>query len=365
MTYIARSLTLAGLLTFSLSVLHSDPARADANSATHTKPALTVELTSPNQKNWPRTISANGAIKAWQEAAVSSEVGGLRISKLLVDVGSEVHRGQELAQLDDAPVQAELKQREATVAQMQAGLREADSNANRATKLSGSGAMSDQQAQKYLIDKDTAKANLDAAEADVERTKIRLANTRILAPDDGVIISRNADLGTVVGAGTLLFRMVRQNRLEWRAEVTAGQMQMLKPGMVATVTLSDGQQIMGKVRMLGPDLNETTRMGLAYIDLPQNSPAKAGMYAGGEIQLGDTPALVLPQAAVVLRDGFSYVFVLEGKDHVRQQQITVGRQRNGFVEVLQGLTPKDRVVITGAAFLNDGDKVEIAGAKPQ
>ncbi len=148
---------------------------------------------------------ANGAINPWQEAIIASEISGLRITDVLTDVGDEVKKGQELVKLSQAAVQAD-------VAQKQASLAEARANADRARRLKSSGAIPAQQIDQYLTGEAIAQAALDAQQ-------IRLAQTRILAPDDGIITTRTATLGAVVQTGTELFRMVRQHKLEWRAEV--------------------------------------------------------------------------------------------------------------------------------------------------
>ncbi|WML86196.1 efflux RND transporter periplasmic adaptor subunit [Thiothrix subterranea] len=180
-------------------------AAENAKPAPAANPALAVSVTSPIAQDWGTTIMANGAINPWQEAIIASEISGLRITDVLTDVGDEVKKGQELVKLSQAAVQAD-------VAQKQASLAEARANADRARRLKSSGAIPAQQIDQYLTGEAIAQAALDAQQ-------IRLAQTRILAPDDGIITTRTATLGAVVQTGTELFRMVRQHKLEWRAEV--------------------------------------------------------------------------------------------------------------------------------------------------
>ena len=193
----------------------------DAPGKTASRPALAVTLISPIVADWPRVIEAGGGLYAWQEAVIAAETGGLRVVDLAVDVGDLVVRGQELARLSQETVAAELAQEEAKVAQVRASLAEARANADRARTVKDRGAMSDQQSTQYLIAEEAAKANLAAAEAALAMQRIRQGQTRILAVDDGVVSARTATLGMVVQTGTELFRLVRQGRTEWRAEVTA------------------------------------------------------------------------------------------------------------------------------------------------
>lgn len=330
-----------------------DPAPPAARSA------LTVNLISPLRENWPQVIEASGGLFAWQEGVIAAETGGLRVVEVAVDVGDQVRRGQVLARLEPQTVKAELAQQEAKVAQGRAALAEAQANGDRARNVKDKGAMSDQQITQYLIAEQVAKANLAAAEAALEMQRIRLSQTQVLAVDDGVIAARGATLGTVVQPGTELFRLVRQGRVEWRAEVTAEQLARVKPGQEARLRLPGGEEVAGSVRIPSPTLDERTRFGLAYVDLPVASPARAGMFARGRILVGTSPAVSLPEAAVVLRDGSSFVFEVQAGDRVAQRKVHTGRRDQGRVEILSGLEAEARIVASGGAFLNDGDQVRV------
>ena len=323
------------------------------------RPALAVTLVAPVATDWPRLIEASGGLYAWQEGVIAAETGGMRVVEVAVDVGDKVRRGQVLARLNDSTVKAEVAQQQARVAQIRAALAEALANGERARNVKNKGAMSEQQINQYLIAEEAAKANLAAAEAALEMERIRLDQTRVLAVDDGVISVRSATLGTVVQAGTELFRMVRQGRVEWRAELTAEQLAQIRPGQEARVRLPGGGIVTGKVRIQSPSLDANTRYGLVYVELPTDSPARPGMFAQGEIRIGASQALTLPESAVVLRDGSSFVFEVLTGDRVAQRKVETGRRGNGRVEVLSGLDTAARVVESGGAFLNDGDLVRV------
>jgi len=338
----------------------------DKATGSELKATLAVETVQPTEENWPMTITVNGAITAWQEAQVSAEIGGLRIKQVLVDVGSQVKRGQDLVLLEDEAVAADLRKQEATVASAQASLAEAKSNADRAREIKDSGAMSSQQINQYVIAEQTAQANVALALAELENQKIRLRQTHVTAADDGVISSRTANLGNVVSAGTELFRLVRQGRVEWRAEVDAQQLTQIKKGQKAQIILPDHQQVLGTVRMTAPTVDAATRNAIVYVDMP-NTHAKAGMYAQGSIDVGSKTAIVVPQGAVVLRDGRAYLFaVKEAKvaekgtvSQVEKISVTTGRRQGDWVEIKEGLNGTPTIVKTGGAFLNDGDLVNV------
>jgi multidrug efflux pump subunit AcrA (membrane-fusion protein) len=117
--------------------------------------------------------------------------------------------------------------------------------------------------------------------------------------------------------------------------------------------------------MVAPTVDPQTLNGLVYVDLPVSETGntlRAGTFARGEFALGKAPALVLPQSAVLLRDGFSYVFRREDKDRVAQTKVAIGRRAGDQIEITGGLEPNAQVVASGAGFLADGDIVRVVNA---
>jgi len=371
-----RSLTLVGLLTSaallatSLGGCDSKPDGASASPAANSttasavKPALTVTLATPQRAELPLTVAANGSIAAWQEAIVGAETPGLRLAEVRANVGDTVKRGQVLATFAADVPQSDLAQARAAVAEAEATLAEASANARRARDLQASGALSEQQINQFLTAERTAEARLQAQRALFNTTTLRLSQTQVLAPDDGIISARLATVGAVVGAGEELFRLIRQGRLEWRAEVPASDLARLAQGMAVEVMASGGQSVVGKLRTVAPTVDASTRNGLVYVDLPQPGTARAGMFARGEFQVGASSALTLPQSAVLLRDGFSYVFQVGVDSTVRQLKVEVGRRVGESIEVVSGLDAAARVVASGGSFLGDGDTVRVVDAPP-
>ena len=329
------------------------------------KPALTVTTTTPLSETLPQRLAANGNIAAWQEASVGTEANGLRLVEVRVNVGDDVKRGQVLATFASATVEADAAQIRAAVAEAEAALAEAAANAQRARDLAASGALSKQQIEQYLTAERTAQARLEAQRAAATAQQLRLAQTRVVAPDDGVISARSATVGAVLPAGQELFRLIRRGRLEWRAEVPADDLARLKPGLPATLHLPGGAAVAGKLRMLAPTIDAQTRNGIAYVDLAAAPAARAGMFARGEFELGSTPALTLPQSAVQLRDGFSYVLRVGADSKVTQTKVATGRRIGERIEITGGLDAAARVVAAGGGFLVDGDTVRIAEAAAQ
>lgn len=358
------SLTLgaAGVLALMLLAEASDaqtPAAANGASAP-AKAALTVSVVQPASTQVPAVLSANGNITAWQEALIGAEVNGLRLAELKADVGDRVRRGQVLATFQAETVRAELQQSQAALAEAEATAAEAIANADRARSLKDSGALSAQQIQQYLTAELTARARAASAKANAQAAQLRLNQTQVLAPDDGIISARPATVGMVAGAGVELFKMIRGGRLEWRAEVPAADLVRIKPGQKATLVTPSGRTVAGTVRKVAPTVDAATRSGLVYVDLhaAADSDARPGMFARGEFTFDTRQALTLPASAVLLRDGYAVVMRVGGNQRVSQVKVQV-ISRDADRVAVSGVPADARIVLRGAAFLSDGDTVRV------
>ena len=341
---------------------------ADDKKPAGSKPALTVSVVRPETSTLPIRLAANGNIAAWQEAIIGSEANGLRLAEVHVNVGDQVRAGQVLATFASESVAADVAQARAGVMEAEANAADAAATAARARTLQNTGALSEQQINQYLTQEQTAKAKVEAAKATLAAQQVRMKHVQVLAPDSGIISARNATVGAVVPSGTELFRMIRKGRLEWRAEVTSSELGRIKAGTPVSIVAVNGAELKGKVRMVGPTVDPQSRAAIVYVDLTaandNTPPAKAGMFARGEFDLGTSKALTVPQQAVVPRDGFNYVFRLTPENRVQQVKVKAGRRIGDRVEVLEGLKADAQVVVSGAGFLNDGDLVRLAGDTP-
>lgn len=326
------------------------------------KPALTVMAITPQRVEWPRMLAANGNIAAWQEAVIGAEISNLRLTEVRVNVGDRVKKGQVLARISNDSVEAALSESRAAVAEAEAMLAEARANGDRARQYQATGFMSAQQINQYLTAEKTALARLNAARARMQADQLHLAQTAVRAPDDGVISARTATVGSMAQPGQELFRLIRGGRLEWRAEVSAADLGKLNPGVTATLTAPGGARVQGRVRMVAPTVDPQTLNGLVYVDLPvaeTGNTLRAGTFARGEFELGRERAMSLPQSAVLLRDGFSYVFRLDDQNTVTQTKVAVGQRMGDQIEIVGGIAADTRVVASGAGFLADGDRVRV------
>jgi RND family efflux transporter MFP subunit len=391
----ALGLLLAALALAGLGLLaaRSNAAGNEASPA-GVKPALTVTLTQAKNSVLPLKLSANGNVVAWQEAIIGAEVNGLRVQELNAGIGDQVQKGQLLATFAAEGVQADVALARAALMETTAAAADAAANATRARAVQSSGALSAQQIDQLLTAELMAKARMASAQAQLDAQQLRLSHTRLLAPDSGIVSARSASVGAVLGAGMEMFRLIRQGRLEWRAEVTATELGRIKAGTPVLVTAPDGTQARGRVRMVAPTVDAQTRNGLIYVDILPGAPQgnsqqfpagppqgklapsggsavreatsvgafKPGMFARGEFELGSNNAMSVLQTALVVRDGFNYVFRVGADKRVAQVKVQTGRLLGDQVEILSGIKPEDKLVATGGGFLSDGDLVRVVEA---
>ena len=332
---------------------------AQPTSSPAAPPALTVKPIFAAAQQWPQTLNAVGTIAAWQEVVIGAEIGGQRLSRLLVDVGDQVKQGQLLAQLSPGTLEADLNANRAALQEAEVNAAEAGRAADRARALQGTEILSAQAIDQALAAGDAAQARLAAARARVQADRLRLAYTQVRAPDNGVISVRPAVEGALVQEGAEIMRLQRQGRLEWRAELPGPELARVAPGQTVVLKLGGTQAIEGRVRMISPQVDPQSRTGIVYVDLQPAAAVRAGLFARGELLLDQHTVLTLPDTAVLLRDGFSYVFRIEG-DKVRQQKVTLGVRRGDRIEIREGLAADTAVVASGGAFLADGVTVRIA-----
>ncbi|WP_116133547.1 efflux RND transporter periplasmic adaptor subunit [Tropicimonas sp. IMCC34043] len=355
-----KILIVAALCLAGLSFAPANVAAEDA-PAGPVRPVLAVRAVEPRQEQWTSAVAASGWIAAWDEASISTEIGELRIEETLVDVGDAVKKGQVLARLSHDAVEADLRRQEALVASAEASLEKAMTDADRARRLleNAKGAMSQKDIEGALSGEKVAKANLGAEQANLDSIRLKLEQTTIRAIDDGVVSQKSVTLGAVPAVGTELFRLIRQNRIEWHAEIAAKDLPQVVAGQQVRI-FDQGQALCsGSVRTAAPTADRTTGRATIYVDLPTNCDLTPGSFASGSIEIDGQAVTTVPSTAVTMEGGASYVYRLTAGNTVERRQVTIGRRRDGRVEVVSGLDEHARLVGNGGVFLFDGAPVRV------
>ncbi len=300
----ARSTRITAVIAMLAAGMPATPATSAAEPQpvpAVSRAALTVRTTTLREEKWSRSLAANGSIIPWQEAIISAQVQGLRIAEVLVSVGDYVKQGDVLVTLDNL-----------------------------------------------------ARSS-DAVEGG------RVMQGRIVAPDSGIISVANANVGSSSQPGAELFRLIRKGRLEWRADLTAEELMLIRKGMAAEIAVGEGRVVKGTVRAISPAVNMQTRYGFALVSLPDSSGIIAGAFARGtfDISAGKRALQSLPQAAVMQRASQTYVLTVDADNHVHERKVAVGQRNGDRIEIKQGLKASEAVVENGGAFLTEGDVVRV------
>ncbi|MBO9125254.1 MULTISPECIES: efflux RND transporter periplasmic adaptor subunit [unclassified Rhizobium] len=331
-------------------------------------------------------VIGTGTIRPIEEVYIQPQVEGLSIRALNVDVGDKVEADSTLATLNDdalvlqkAQMMATKAKGEASLAQLRAQLVEAKANAeqarlqqSRADEMGKKGTVSTAQVEQADATAATANARVSSAEQAIEvaiadlkvidsqiaDADLKLARTDVKTPVSGVISAKNARIGAIAaGTGEPMFTVIKDSAIELVAELSETDIQKIKVGQRAIVTLSGNRtKIEGKVRIVSPTVDQSTRLGLVHIYIDDESAARSGMYASADIIVAEKNDIALPLSAVTSGRNGSTARKVEG-GVVKQVKVTTGIQDGGFVEISEGLKEGDTVVAKAGAFVRDGDKI--------
>lgn len=333
-----------------------------SNSTDETAPPsknIVVTTVEVKQSEIEDVFTSQGAIVAWEEAIISTRVGGLPIAEIYAEVGDIVAQGQVLAKLDDTTVQLDVSMASASLAEASAAAVEARANYDKQLSLNAQKFVSEQDLLIAKARADAAMARRDAAQSAFNIQKQRLADTEIKALDSGTIRTRSAVLGSMSMVGQPLFTLFRDSKIEWAAELLPEQVSLLDIGSQATINLPDGSTSQGIVRFISPGLDNANRLGLAMVRLKDSAFVLPGNYVSGQFALAKRQSVLLTMKSLVQRDGRTFVFVVNQDKTVSKTFVEIGRQFGDQFEILSGLTTGQIVVADGAGFLSDGEKVDI------
>jgi RND family efflux transporter MFP subunit len=343
-----------------------------------------------------RTLEATGTVTAFDLLPILPRATGLQIQRVLVDEGDSVTAGQVMAVLDQSVLEAQLReaeaelqaerarvqQQEASLAQAEARLAEAQTNLQRFESLSSEGAVSTQDldtrstaAATAREDVRVAQANVNSALADVQSQEARiqqlrtqLEQTLVKAPADGLVAERMARVGDVTSGGTTLFTIIRDRLLELQVNIPETQLPDIRVGSAVTITSDADEriQVQGRVRDISPLIDSATREAIVSIDLPPSDVLRPGMFLRASIITSSSEGLTIPADAVIPQSGGdARVYRVVDGDRVEAVTVTLGDLLDSSdpdlarIEVLSGLSQGDRIVVDGAGYLNDGDRIAI------
>jgi RND family efflux transporter MFP subunit len=322
-------------------------------------PLVTVVV--PSLGNVATTVSLTGLISAQNDMPIGVEGDGGRVSAVLVEPGDRVKRGQVLARLNPLTAQSQVESAQASYEELKAAAASSQAEYARAERARDS--FSVEEFERRRTNTLTAEAKAKAAEAQLAEARTRWQRMTVVAPSDGIVLTRAAEIGQIAMPGSPpLFRLARDGAIEMRGEVAEQDMPRLRVGQVAMVRL-DGvaQPFAGKVWQIGAVIDGVTRQGTVRIALPsEDQNLRPGAFARADIQAGAMVGVILPQTAVLSDEQGTYTLIVGANDKVERRSINVVGARATGLLVDRGLTGNERVVAVAGAFLRTGEQVKVA-----
>ena len=395
MLLLSALLLIVGVGGFSLSKTRNAPSPLAEPTSDGTATAKSVTDLVVSMQPIQQRLAASGSVIAADLLPILPKTTGLQIEQVLVDEGDTVTAGQVLVTLDRsvitsqvqqqqaeiAKAQAAVKQEQAAQMQARANLSEAASNLKRFQALAAKGAISRQELETrsttFLNAQEAvrlAEANIQSARANVlsqrarlEQLKIQLEQTQVRAPAGGLIAERIARIGNLTTSSEPLFRLIRDRQLELEVNLPETQLGQIRPGTAVEITSDSDStlKVRGRLKRIAPLIDPESRQARLKIDLPSSSRLQPGMFLRAALAVSNRLSVVVPSAAIVPQPGGgNLVFQLDGDNRAVARPVELGEVLNPDaettkIEIRSGLQAGDRIVVTGARYLNDGDIVRV------
>jgi RND family efflux transporter MFP subunit len=320
----------------------------------------TVSVAEVGISTVPTTVSIIGTIAARYDMPIGVEGDGGRVTAVYVEAGDHVKQGQVLAHLDNSVLEPQVTNLQAALDQARGDSDLADAEYQRARAVGSSGALSAEETQRRKSAAVTAAAHVKVAAAMLVEGKARLARADVRAPANGIILTRNVEVGqTAMPGGEALFRLSKDDETELRGQVAEQDLPLLKVGQLVDVKLTGSSKIYrGHIRLLGAIIDPATRLGTAKVSLTPDPNLRPGAFARAEVTVSNAERAVLPQTALLNDDKGSYVLIVDAQGKVARRAVHVTGMISSGVTIADGLDPRDQVVTTAGAFLQVGETVK-------
>ena len=320
----------------------------------------TVSVAQIGVSTVPSTISIIGTIGARYDMPIGVEGDGGRVTAVYVEAGDHVKQGQVLAHLNNSVLEPQVTNLEAALDQARAEADLAQAEYQRAQAVGASGALSAEETQKRKSSAVTAATHVKVAAAQLVEAQARLARADVRAPANGIILTRNVEVGqTAMPGGDALFRLSKDGETELRGQVAEQDLPLLKVGQLVDVKLTGTSKIyQGRIRLLGAVIDPATRLGTAKVSLTPDPNLRPGAFARAEVTVSNAERAVLPQTAVLNDDKGSYVLIVNAQGKIERRAVRVTGMVSSGVTVAEGIDPKDQIVTTAGAFLQEGETVK-------
>lgn len=366
-------LAALALIVVSWSVVSAYNASARLKTATEAQSTLTVATVSPQPLTGLSELILPGNLQANYEAPIYARTSGY-LKRWLVDIGTPVKSGQLLGEIEAPEVDQQLRQAQADLATAEANQKIAAVTAERWRNLRASDSVSKQEADEKISLAASNDAQVQAARANVQRLRELSGFERITAPFDGVVTARNTDIGQLIAAGNNtgpeLFRVADMRRLRLYVRVPQTYAALMRPGLTADLVFPDrpGKTYTATLDSTSSAIDQSTRTLLAQLSVDnKNNELLPGAYSEVHFKLpvgASNDTFKLPANVLLFRGDGMRVATVGENGQVVMKPVTIGRDYGSDIEIIQGLTVNDKVILSPPDSLTDGVSVRVAAPAP-
>ena len=322
-----------------------------------------VDVTVARRANAVDNLLLPGTLQAFVDTAIRARTNGY-IAKWLADIGDRVKAGQTLAIIESPEVDRELNQARASLEQAQANLELARVTAERWKTLGLQNAVAKQDIDQKNADYEARQADVAAAKANVERLEQLKGFETVAAPFDGVISTRNVDIGTLInaGSGPELFHLSQSDTLRAYLDVPQRYVADIRVGVPVDVEIAEFPQerFPGKVARFAGAMDAASRTLQVEVEIPNHDGRLfAGMFCEVRLHLtAANPPVLIPSNDAIIRSAGTMVAVVTDRNTIHLQAVKLGRDFGAQIEVLDGLPENARIVENPTDTLSEGQAVE-------
>lgn len=358
---IAMAILLAIVAVISFRIytnIQNDKARAARMGQ---KRAENVVTALPSRQTIVPKLKFSGSLDPEWQAEVGSKVDG-RLEKVFVKEGDRVTKGQVLAMLEAVDADANLTSARGTFMDAETNLKKAEMDYMRYAKLGESGAVSQAVVDNYRFARDNAKAKLESARGNLLSQESKAVDTKIIAPNDGIIYKRYYQEGYYAKAATPIFAIADISSLKTTIHIPEGNISEVAVGNKAKVELAayPGKKVEGTITRIAPVADTPSHTFAAEVSIPNGDNMRAGVFATVMLEASAKEnAMVVPLQAIVMRDDQKTVFVPDKDGYVKRKVIDVGYMDDKIAEVRSGLEENELIVTEGHNKLREGAQIKM------
>lgn len=349
----SSALLMALVMALVVAMATPPPAAAQARAVRVT--TLPAAASAVEETEW-----AVGVIESRRAPRIAAEVAG-QVVEVAVDEGQRVSAGQLLAQIDPAQYQNERTAQQSEVGRLAAQVRNREQELERARRLVDERLIATEQVDAIASDVDALREQLRGAEARVADSERRLARTRITSPLDGEVSARQVDVGDFVSTGTVAFDLIDIDNLRVRLPFPEYRAPELRAGLPVRLSsvAAGATPVEAQISEIRPGIDPASRALTIIVDFANPGGWRPGASVRAEVVLARREGAVLvPQVAVVRRPAGDVVYVVRD-GRAEERPVRRGLRSGRMVEIVEGISPGDEVIVDGAGFLSQGAAVDV------